>query len=112
MIRTVILTAAAVLTLSAGAVAAHAEEASLTVSAQGLDLNTPAGAKTFYRRVSQAAADLCGSGAAAMTADTYAYSRCQRAAVSAVVAKVNMPLVSALNGKVPAAKAPVEMAAR
>ncbi len=94
MSRKIILAAAAILALAAGA--AQAQENSLTISTKGLDLSVARDAKVFYSRLSQAAADLCGGAPSYfMGSQADHFEGCYRQVMKAAVAQTDAPLVTA-----------------
>jgi UrcA family protein len=80
------------------AAGAHAQE-TVSVSSKGLNLDSPADAKTFYVHIRRAADYVCGGAPTNFfSTDRDRYDACFKAAVDGMVAKANAPLVSALNG--------------
>jgi UrcA family protein len=75
---------------AAGAADAASIEKSITVRISDIDLSTPAGAATFYRRVRDAAHRVCNAGWSTDRA-------CEKNAVAAAVSRVDRPLVTALH---------------
>ena len=95
--------AAALVLSAAGAVAAQAEPQTLTVSTAGYDLNTPAGAKAFYRHLSQAVVAACGGAPTSFfTSEEERFQACYKDALKAAVDSSHAPLVAALMDKSPA----------
>jgi UrcA family protein len=75
---------------AAGAADAATIQKSVTVRVADIDLSTPAGAATFYRRVRDAAYRVCDAG--------WSVDReCVKNAVAAAVSRVDQPLVTALH---------------
>lgn len=75
---------------AAGAADAATIQTSVTVRVSDIDLSTPAGARTFYRRVRDAAYRVCDAG--------WSVDReCVNNAVAAAVSRVDRPLVTALH---------------
>src|SRR5215510_10381907 len=78
----------------AGSVASAADNDSKTVRFAELDLAKPAGAKELYERLKRATFEVCGGRDGVM--HMYVRKpRCYDATLSAAVAKVNSPLLSA-----------------
>jgi UrcA family protein len=102
MTRTFAAFAAAV-TLSTGAAAvAHAEPQTLSVSTAGYDLNTAAGAKAFYRHLSQTVAAACGGAPTNFFAsEEERFQSCYQDALKAAVEQSHAPLVTAAAGQSP-----------
>lgn len=69
----------------------------ISVSYAELDLSKPAGAKTLYQRIKQAAFIVCGGQDSPMTWNHTQKASCIRTSVDEAVAKVNAPLLSALH---------------
>ncbi len=106
MIRTLAACAAALAISSLGAAAAQAETVSLSTA--GYDLNTPAGAKAFYRHLSQTVASACGGAPTSMFgSEEDRFQGCYKDAMKAAVEQSHAPLVAALAGK-----AQIQVAAR
>jgi UrcA family protein len=88
----------------AGAIAAVALAAPLaaqelpcvTVNYRDLNLATPPGAATLYRRISGAARSVCGERGYGLFFERQ-WDQCYRAAVAGAVATVNSPLLSDLH---------------
>ena len=100
MSRSIALLTAAVLSLSFAA--AHAEQATMSVSTKGLDLAKPADARRFYNRLSQAAAELCGGAPTYfLGSEADRFDTCHKAALDAAVAQSHSVLVAALHDKTP-----------
>ncbi len=100
MTRTIAAFAAAALALTAFAGVAHAEPQTLSVSTAGYDLNTPAGAKAFYRHLSQSAVAACGGAPTSLfSGEEERYQDCYKGAMKAAVEQTQAPLVAALAGK-------------
>jgi UrcA family protein len=75
---------------TAGAENSATIQKSVTVRVADIDLSTPAGAATFYRRVRDAAYRVCDAG--------WSVDReCVKNAVAAAVSTVDRPLVTALH---------------
>jgi UrcA family protein len=103
MTRTIAAFAAAV---ALSAAAAQAETVSLSTA--GYDLNTPAGAKAFYRHLSQTVASSCGGAPTNMFgSEEDRFQACYKDAMKDAVEKTQAPLVAALAGK-----AQIQVAAR
>jgi len=108
MTRILAAFAAAIALSASGAVAAHAEPQSSTVSTAGYDLNTPAGAKAFYRHLSQTVVAACGGAPTSFfTSEEERFQACYKEAMKAAVEQSRAPLVAALAGP-----APTRMASR
>ena len=106
MTRTIAAFAAAVALSALGAAAAQAETVSLSTA--GYDLNTSAGAKAFYRHLSQTVASACGGAPTSMFgSEEDRFQACYKDAMKAAVEKTQAPLVAAL-----ADKAQIQVAAR
>lgn len=92
---------AAAIALSTGAAAvAHAEPQTLSVSTAGYDLNTPAGAKAFYRHLSQTVAAACGGAPTSFfTSEEERFQACYKDALKAAVEQSRAPLVTAAAGQ-------------
>ena len=74
----------------------------MTVSFRDLNLSTPAGAATLYRRIKSAAESVCGYEETDFRAQI-SWRACVRRAVDDAVAKVNSPQLTALHtGRSPA----------
>jgi UrcA family protein len=69
---------------------------SVTVSFRDLDLSSPEGAKTLYRRIQSAAKQVCGYRGADLIEQSF-WNGCYRNAVSDAVVKVNSPLLTAVH---------------
>ena len=74
---------------------------SVTVSYADLDLSSPAGAQTLYRRIQGAAQQVCGY-AGADVIEQAIWKSCYRSAVGDAVKKVNEPLLTAVHAGKPA----------
>jgi UrcA family protein len=77
-------------------------KASESVSYSDLDLSTPDGARTLLRRIDLAAQRVCGpepSRSPLQPHVTAFYGRCVRDSVDATVARIDSPLLSAMNGE-------------
>jgi UrcA family protein len=75
-----------------------ADMVSTPVSYADLNLSTEAGAKVMLRRITNAARDICGSEPPRKEFDTYhLYGACLKTVTDRAVAKLNSPLVTALN---------------
>ncbi len=71
---------------------------SITVNYAELDLTQPAGAQILYRRIQQAAFEICGGGFIGPFGDIRTKaSPCYKNAVANAVAQVNSPRLSALH---------------
>jgi UrcA family protein len=64
------------------------------VSYAGLDLNTPAGAESFYARLKSAARSLCSSHDPIDRAPSWTYRECMEGALAKVVRDTNHPLLA------------------
>jgi UrcA family protein len=82
--------------LFAGSVAAKDQEFTVAyrVSTQGLDLNQPAGAREFYRRLKHAAEVVCTHGMRVDLAPTPDPQSCYETALADAVQSAHMPLVT------------------
>ena len=69
---------------------------SVTVSFRDLDLSTPEGANTLYRRIRTAAQKVCGYAGADVLSQNISRA-CYRNAIADAVAKVNSPLLTAVH---------------
>ena|SRR5579871_4267061 len=81
--------------------AAPSEESTVAVTYADLDLSSPAGAQTMFYRIQTAAVTACerppeGVGKLEAWIDQRA---CQQQTVDELVAKLNAPLVTSLNGR-------------
>jgi UrcA family protein len=74
---------------------------SVTVSYSDLDLSSPAGAKTLYRRIQGAAEQVCGHPGADVIEQAI-WRSCYRSAIGNAVRKVNDPLLTAVHAGKPA----------
>lgn len=93
MIRSFFIAAAAIAALAG---AAHAEDR-VAVSTKGLDLSTPAGAKTFYNRLSHAVIAACGGAPTNyLSSDELPFEACYKTAMDKAVADAKAPLVADL----------------
>jgi UrcA family protein len=100
MTRTITAFAAAVALSALGAVAAQAEPRTLTVHTAGYNLNTPDGAKAFYRYLSQTVSAACGGAPTSQfTSDEERFQACYKGTMKAVVDKIHAPMVSAVAGQ-------------
>jgi UrcA family protein len=99
MTRTITAFAAAVALSAIGAVAAQAEPRTLTVHTRGYDLSTPAGAKAFYRYLSQAVSAACAPPTSQFSSDEERYQACYKGTMKAAVEKTHAPLVAAVAGQ-------------
>lgn len=89
-LSTLLFTAVPGAASAAGAADAATIQTSVTVRVSDIDLSTPAGARTFYRRVRDAAYRVCDAG--------WSVDReCVNNAVAAAVSRVDRPLVTALH---------------
>ncbi len=103
MTRTIAAVTAALALSALGAVAVHAEPQTQSVSTAGYDLNTPAGAKAFYQRLSQTVAAACGGAPTSFfTSEEERFQTCYKDAMKAAVANSHAPLVAAAAGQTPA----------
>ena len=75
---------------------------SVTVSYGDLDLSSPAGANTLYRRIQAAARQVCGHAGADLIEQS-TWRGCYRNAIGEAVDKVNNPLLTAMHTGRPAA---------
>ena len=97
MTRSFVLAAAAALACGALAPAAHADQR-VAVSTEGLDLNTAAGAKAFYGRLSHAVIAACGGAPTSFfTSEEERFQACYKTAMDQAVAQAHAPLVAALH---------------
>jgi UrcA family protein len=72
--------------------------AQIVVAYSDLNLDSPAGAKTLYRRIAYAARQVCGSPAAAWyPGQRQKWQTCYRTAVENAIRKVNRPVLTALH---------------
>jgi UrcA family protein len=99
MSRTLTALAAAVAVSALGAVAAQAEPQTLTVHTRGYDLSTPAGAKAFYRYLSQAVSAACAPPTNQFSSDEERYQACYKGTMKAAVEKTHAPQLSAVAGQ-------------
>jgi UrcA family protein len=76
--------------------------ASVTVSFRDLDIGSPAGAQTLYRRIQGAARQVCGPKGADLIEQGY-WNSCYTKAIGDAVAKVNSPLLTAIHARRPPA---------
>ncbi|HEY4028902.1 MAG TPA: UrcA family protein [Caulobacteraceae bacterium] len=98
MTRTIAALAAVALS-ALGAVAAQAE--TLSLSTAGYDLNTQAGAKAFYRHLSQSVSAACGGAPTNFfTSEEERFQACYKDTMKAAVEQTRAPLVAALAGQV------------
>jgi UrcA family protein len=113
--RNFTLAAVAAMCLAAVTVGAHADEAVNVVAARtvhyaDLNLNTQAGAAVLYRRIRNAAEQLCGDVGSRQLAQAAAAKACVERAIVASVRSVNNPkLTSEYNTRVGAAQ-PINLA--
>ena len=113
--RNFTLAAVAAVCLAAVTAGAHAEEAvnagpARTVHYAALDLNTQAGAAVLYKRIRNAAEQVCGDVGARGLAEAAAAKACVDRAIFASVRTVNNPsLTSEYNTRVGAAH-PISLA--
>lgn len=78
------------------AFSAQAEDR-IVVSTHGMDLGTPAGAKAFYNRLSQAVIATCGGAPTNyLSSEQVPFERCYKAGMDKAVAQAQAPLVAAL----------------
>lgn len=94
------LIAAALLAFAGSAHAQSQAEAQdrITVSTKGLDLASPAGARAFYDRLSQAANAACGGAPTyALSSEQLPFEACRKAALDRAVAQARAPLVAAIH---------------
>ena len=88
------LTLAVILSLIGAAQALATEPASVKVSFSDLDLSTQSGAHTLYRRIAQAAEQVCGFEGRGLT-EQAVWNSCYKGAIGDAVTKVNSPLLTA-----------------
>jgi len=75
---------------------------SMKVTAAGLDLNTPAGAHSYYSRLQIAAMNVCGAEDQNDAIRGASYERCYRSTLAQAVKSVQIPLVTKIfNDKYP-----------
>jgi UrcA family protein len=109
------LAAVAAVCLAAVAAGAHADEAANGVAARtvhyaAINLNTQAGAAVLYKRIRNAAEQVCGDGGARGLAEAAAAKACVDRAIFASVRTVNNPqLTSEYNVRVGAVQ-PIDLA--
>ena len=100
-VRQILIAGLAVITLglaSTSTFAASPSSESITVNYAELDLTQPAGAQILYRRIQQAAFEICGGGFIGPFGDIRTKaSPCYKNAVANAVAQVNSPRLSALH---------------
>jgi UrcA family protein len=100
MTRTIAALAAAVAFSALGAVAAQAEPQTLTLHTRGYDLNTPAGAKAFYRYLSQTVSAACGGAPSnQFSSNEERFQACYKGTMKAAVDKIHAPLLAAAAGQ-------------
>jgi UrcA family protein len=100
MTRTLAAFVAALALSAAAAAVAHAEAQTQSVSTAGYDLNTPAGAKAFYRHLSQTVVAACGGAPTSFfTSEEERFQACYKDAMKAAVDSSHAPLVAAAAGK-------------
>jgi UrcA family protein len=76
--------------------AAQAEDR-VAISTQGFDLSTPAGAKAFYNRLSQAVITACGGAPTNyLSSEEQPFEACYKSAMDKAVIDAQAPLVTAL----------------
>lgn len=78
-----------------------AESYSVTVKYNDLNLETLAGARTLYGRISAAARNVCGYEGRSFTDQAF-WNGCYRGAIADAVAKVGSPLLTAVHTGRPA----------
>jgi UrcA family protein len=83
-------------TLAGGVVAAseHIVTVAIHLSSRGLDLNQPAHAQTFYRRIEHAAEVVCTHGNRVGLAQVDDYKSCYQNALSNAIRSLNLPLLT------------------
>jgi UrcA family protein len=95
------LALALLLGLIGAAQASASEPAGIRVGYGDLDLTTSAGAHTLYARIAGAARTVCGFEGTPLIEQTL-WNSCYRRAIAAAVAKVNSPLLTAVETGGPA----------
>ena len=99
------LAAVAAITLFAGVSTASAatpsgDNVSVTISYSDLDLNTNAGARAMFARITHAAGEICGAQPDSQGLDqTRAYKGCMTSVTNRAVAKLGSAKVSAFAGR-------------
>jgi UrcA family protein len=102
MTRTFTAIAAALALAALGGGAAQAEPQTVSLSTAHYDLNTAAGAKAFYRHLSQVVSAACGGApTSAFGSEEDRFQACYKDAMKAAVEQSHAPLVAALAGKSP-----------
>jgi len=100
-LSSLVVAAAATLACTAAANNAFADEVSLmhtkVVRYSDLNLDSPAGATVFYRRVQAAARDVCSSFEGRDVERTALYEHCFDKAVAGAVSQVNKSTVTAIH---------------
>jgi UrcA family protein len=99
MTRTLAAFAAAVAMSALGAAAAQAEPQTVSLSTAGYDLNTQAGAKAFYRHLSQEVTAACGAPSNFFASREEGFQACYHDTMKSAVEQTRAPLVAALAGQ-------------
>ncbi len=96
VLRTTLATAATLL-LTIGPALAEPHAVQAKVNYADLDLQSPAGAATLYRRISSAARRVCDAGDSRDLRAQQAARRCREAAVDRAVATIDSPRLAVLH---------------